>query len=255
MMPHYQTEKNGLKTVLAAIGLLGCIGLLNACTEVVVPGAMAGGGEVYRYTTSNIAKETVLGDERKVTAAARRALTQMDMRVHSITPYTDETVILASTPELEINIKIVPVTANTTQVIVDAKEDHIIKKDKATADAILGQIRQVLARKDAIDDLFSKVYVKNNCKHRIYVAMRFLTAENEPEHWTTRGWFALEAGQKKHLADTSNRFVYFYAETRLKDQMYWGGNEFYWFEGHRFGFFKADLGNESGDITQSFGCD
>ena len=59
-MPHYQTEKNVFKTVLAAIGLLSWLGLLNGCTEVVVPGAMAGGGGYYRYTTSNIAKETVL---------------------------------------------------------------------------------------------------------------------------------------------------------------------------------------------------
>jgi len=254
MMPHYLTDKNVFQIVLAVIGLLICIGLLGGCTEVVVPGAMAGGGEYYRYTTSNIAKETVMGDEREVTAAARSALTHMDVRVHSVTPYTDETIILASTPELEINIKVVPVTSKTTQVIVDAKEDHIIKKDKATADAILAQIRQALADEDSADDVFTKVFVKNNCKHRIYVAVRFLTAKNEPEHWATRGWFSLNAGQKKHIADTRNRFIYFYAETRLKDQMYWGGNDFHWFEGQRFGFFKADFGHESGDITQSFGC-
>ena len=254
-MPHYKTDTNGFKTVLAVIGLLWVGGLLAGCTEVVVPGAMAGGGEYYRYTTSNIAKATLMGDEREVRAAARKALTRMDVRVHSVTPYTDETVILASTSELDISIKIVPVTSSTTQVIVDAKEDHIIKKDKATADAILAQIRQALAGKDSAEDLFSKVFVKNNCKQRIYVAVRFLTAKNEPEHWATRGWFALNAGQKKHIADTRNRFVYFYAETRLKDQMYWGGDDFHWFEGQRFGFFKADFGHQTGDITQSFGCE
>ncbi len=253
-MPYLQTDNEEFKTVFTVIGLLSCIGLLGGCAEVVVPGTMAGGGEYYRYTTSNIAKETLMGDERDVTAAARRALMQMDIRLHSVTPYTDETIILASTAELEITIEIVPVTASTTQVIVDAKEDHIIKKDKATADAILAQIRLALARKDSTEDLFSKIFVKNNCKHRIYIAVRFLTAKNEPEHWTTRGWFALGAGQKKHIADTHNRFIYFYAETRLKDQMYWGGDDFHWFEGQRFGFFKADFGHESGDITQSFSC-
>ncbi|MGD9122525.1 MAG: hypothetical protein PVG59_17745 [Desulfobacterales bacterium] len=60
-MPRDRTEKNVFKIVLASIGLLGSIGLLNGCTEVVVPGAMAGGGEYYRYTTSNIAKETLMG--------------------------------------------------------------------------------------------------------------------------------------------------------------------------------------------------
>ena len=254
-MPDHRIEKGVFNVVLTVIGLMGCLGLVSACTEVVVPGAMTGGGELYRYTTSNVAKETVMGDERDVTEAARSALTQMDIRIHSVTPYTDETLILASTDELEITIKVIPVTASTTKVIVDAKEDHIIKKDKATADAILSQIRKTLARKDSNEEEFSRVFVKNNCKHRIYVAVRFLSAKNEPEHWTTRGWFTLGAGQKKHVADTHNRFIYFYAETRLKDQIYWGGDEFHWFEGQRFGFFKADFGHESGDITQSFGCD
>ena len=75
---HYpETEKGIFKQVLAGIGLIGCIGLLVGCTEVVVPGTMAGGGEYYRYTTSNIAKETLMGDVRDVTAAARSALKKM----------------------------------------------------------------------------------------------------------------------------------------------------------------------------------
>ena len=116
---------------------MGCIWLLMGCAEVVVPGAMTGGGEYYRYTTSNIAKETLMGDVRDVTAAARSALPKMGIRLHSVTPYTDETVMFASTPE----------------------------------------------------------------------------------HWQTLGWFSLSADQKKHIADTHNRYIYFYAETRLQDQM------------------------------------
>jgi hypothetical protein len=30
---------------------------------------------------------------------------------------------------------------------------------------------------------------------------------------------------------------------------------FHWFEGKRFGFFKADFGNDSEDITPSFSWD
>ena len=106
---------------------MGCIWLLMGCAEVVVPGAMTGGGEYYRYTTSNIAKETLMGDVRDVTAAARSALPKMGIRLHSVTPYTDETVMFASTPE----------------------------------------------------------------------------------HWQTQGWFSLSADQKKHIADTHNRYIYF----------------------------------------------
>jgi len=244
-----------IKQAAAGIGLIGFMGLLIGCAEVVVPGAMAGGGEYYRYTTDNVAKETLMGDVRQVTAAARSALKKMDIRLHSVDPYTDETVMNASTAELDISIKVVAVTTNTTRVIVDAKEDHIIKKDKATADEVLSQIRIALAGKDIQAELYSKVFAKNNCRGPIYVAVRYLAGKNEPEHWQTRGWFKLAAGQKKHIVDTHNRYLYFYAETRLQDKIYWGGEEFHWFEGERFGFFKADIGDTSQDVTQSFKCD
>jgi hypothetical protein len=244
-----------IKQVVIGIGLMGFLGLLIGCAEVVVPGTMAGGGEYYRYTTGNVAKGTLMGDVRQVTTATQRALKRMGIRLHSVDPYTDETVMSASTVGLEITIQIIAVTSATTQVIVDAKEDHIIKKDKATADEILSQIRIALARKDSQEELYSKVFVKNNCSRPIYVAVRYLTGKNEPEHWQTRGWFKLASGQKKHIVDTHNRYIYFYAETRLKDKFYWGGEDFHWFEGERFGFFKADIGNTSQDVTQSFKCD
>ena len=244
-----------IKQVAAGIGLIGFMGLLMGCTEVVVPGAMTGGGEYYRYTTDNVANETLMGDVRQVTAAARTALKKMDIRLHSVDPYTDETVMSASTAELDITIKLAAVTSSTTRVSVDAREDHIIKKDKPTADQILSQIRSALARKDSQEELYSKVFVKNNCRRPIYVAVRYLEGKNDPEHWATRGWFKLASGQKKHIVDTHNRFIYFYAETRLQDKIYWGGEEFHWFEGERFGFFKADIGDTSQDVTQSFKCD
>jgi hypothetical protein len=111
------------KFMAAGVGLMGCIWFPMGCAEVVVPGAMAGGGEYYRYTTSNIAKETLMGDVRDVTAAARSALDKMDIRLHSVTPYTDEIIMFASTPELDITINIAPISASTTQVIVDARAD------------------------------------------------------------------------------------------------------------------------------------
>ncbi len=253
-MPNSNSEKDALIRLIAAILMMVISGWALGCTEVVVPGALIGGGEYYHYTTDNIAKETLTGDVRAVTAAARSALRQMDVRLHSVTPYTDETIIRASTVELNITIKVIPVTASTSQVIVDAREDHIIIKDKATADEILSQIRLALASQDSSAEALSRVFIKNNCPHPVYVAVRFLAGKNEPAHWITRGWFVLSADQTQHIADTHNRFVYFYAETRLKDNLYWGGDNFHWFEGQRFGFFKADFGNETGDLTQTFSC-
>jgi hypothetical protein len=104
-----------IKQAAAGIGLIGFIGLLVGCTEVVVPGSMAGGGEYYRYTTSNVAKETLMGDVRQVTAAAKSALKKMDIRLHSVDPYTDETVMSASTAELDIVINIGNTSQDVTQ--------------------------------------------------------------------------------------------------------------------------------------------
>lgn len=56
----------------------------------------------------------------------------------------------------------------------------MIKIDRATADEILSQIRIALAGKNSPENVLSKVFVKNNCRHAIYVAVHFLTGNNEP---------------------------------------------------------------------------
>ena len=45
------------------------------------------------------------------------------------------------------------------------------------------------------------------------------------------------------------------AEVVLPGTMAGGGDDFHWFEGQRFGFFKADIGDTSQDVTQSFKCE
>jgi hypothetical protein len=184
------------KLMTAGIGLLGCLGLLSGCSKMMLPGAVAGGSEYYHYTSSNVARETLMGDVADLTVATKSALEQMDIGLQSVTPYTDKTVILATTAKLDITIDIVPITASSSQIIVDAREDHIITRDKATADEILSQIRLALARKDPAQDAFSMVFAKNDCRLPIYVAVRFLAGNNEPEHWQTWGWFLLAAGRR-----------------------------------------------------------
>ena len=66
----------------------------------------------------------------------------------------------------------------------------------------------------------------------------------------TRGWFNLDAGQKKYAADGHNRYVYFYGETRHAYQQIWAGDIYQWFEGKRYGFFKVDTGTKLVDFTQ-----
>jgi hypothetical protein len=238
----------------AVIGLIFCIRLLFGCTEVVVPGAMTGAGEYYRYTTTNVGKKTLMGDVDQITVAAKRALKRMDIRLHSVESEDDDTKMTASTEELDITINMTPITAATTKVTVNAVEDHVIK-DKATSAEILSQIQVELDRSPSPDNASPRVFVKNECNRDINVIVYYLAGKNEPETWQTRGWFNLAPGQKKYAANTHNRYIYFYGEARFEDKLVWTGDILQWFEGRRYGFFKVDMGTKLVDFTQSFNCD
>jgi len=45
------------------------------------------------------------------------------------------------------------------------------------------------------------------------------------------------------------------AEVMVSGSIAGGGEYYHWFEGKRFGFFKADFGNDPEGFTQSFSCD
>ena len=244
----------GINQTTATLGLICCIGLLCGCAEVVVPGAMTGAGEYYRYTTSNVGKKTLVGDVDRITTAARKALKKMDIRLHSVDRGDDETEIAASTEELDITISLTPITTTTTKVTVNAVKDHVIK-DKATAVEILSQIQVELDRNPPPYNAFPRVYVKNECNRPIEVIVYYLAGKNEPETWQTRGWFSLAPGQKKYAANTHNRYIYFYGEARFEDKLVWTGDVLQWFEGRRYGFFKVDMGTQLLNFTQSFNCD
>ena len=236
-----------------AMVLIGSILLLTSCAEVVVPGTFTGAGEYYRYTTTNVGKKTLMGNVSQVTAAAKQALGKMNIQLHTVTPGDSENEIEASTAELDITIKMEPITANTTKVTVNAVKDYVIK-DKATAAEILSQIQVELDRSPMPDGNFPKVFVENECKHSIDVIVYYLAGKDEPQSWQTRGWFRLTAGQKKYVAHTHNRYIYFYGEAQLEENLAWSGDILQWFEGKRYGFFKVDMGTNLADFTQSFSC-
>jgi hypothetical protein len=243
-----------IKRLLTGIGLIGCIWIFAGCAEVVVPGTLAGGGEIYRYTTGNIAKRTYVSNVSQVTEAAHRALKKMDIQYHSTDPGVSETEMKASTDELEITISLTPVTATTTRVDVDAVKDRVFK-DKATAAEILYQIELELKRSSAEVDALPKVFARNDCLHAIDIVVYYLDGNNGPASWQTHGWFNIEPGQKKHVVDTHNRYIYFYGEMRSENKVIWTGNYPHWFEGKYFNFFKVDMGTHLVDFTQAFSCD
>ena len=243
-----------IKRALTGIGLLVWIWLFAGCAEVVVPGTLAGGGEVYRYTTGNIAKRTFVSNVDQITKATRRALRKMNIQYLSTSPGFSETELKAETEELDITISMTPITAATTRVDVDAVKDRVFK-DKATAAEILFQIELELKQGSASGNDFPRVFVKNDCQGAIDIVVYYLDGVNGPAAWQSRGWFSVEPGQKKYVADTKNRYIYFYGETRSTSKRIWTGNYPQWFEGKYYDFFKVDMGTRLVDYTQAFSCD
>jgi len=247
-------EMAAIKNALAAIAAAGCVWLMVGCAEVLVPGTLAGGGEAYRYTTANVAKKTFMGDVRQVTAATRQALGKMGIELQSISTEDAETKITAATSELDITVEMKPITAHTTKVSVNAVEDYVLK-DRATAVEILDQIELALDDNASAEVNAPRVFVRNQCRHPIEVIVYYLAGQNGPASWQARGWFSLDPGQKKYVADTQNRYIYFYGETPLNHKVTWTGEMLHWFEGKRYPFFKVDMGAAMNDFTQSFTCE
>jgi hypothetical protein len=251
--PAKDTLMDSIKQALAGIGLCGLFWLMAGCAEVVVPGALTGAGEAYRYNTSNVVKKTLMGDVGRVKAATKSALKEMDVHFHTVTVEDDETEVKASTTELDITITITPITSATTKVKVNAVEDHVFK-DKATAAQILAQIESELNRKPLPENNFPKVFIKNDCDRAVDVIVYYLDGKNGPATWQTRGWFSVDPEKIKHVIDTHNRYIYLYGESPTGKKKVWTGDLPQWFEGERYKFFKVDMGTNLEDFTYSFHC-
>jgi hypothetical protein len=226
---------------------------LNGCIAVAVPVTLAGAGEYYRYTTTHVAQDTVIGNVDQAATAGKSALKKMNIRLASIRRGRDLTTIRAATPALDITIDIEPVTDRTTKIKVDAARDRV-RKDKSTAAAILSQIRSELNRIYGLEQPRYRLFAENTCRLPIRVVARYQSGNGDNDSWQTHGWVLLNPGQKKHIADTRDRCVYLYGETLETGHTYWRGRHLHRFEDKRYGFFKLDMGAVLTDFTQSFSC-
>jgi len=242
------------ETTVAWAGLAVCLVCLTACAELVIPGTLAGAGEYYRYTTGNVARKTMMGSVREVSAATQRALKKMSIRFQPVYSSGGDSFISASTAELDIRIRLQAVTPKTTKVIIDAAKGEVVK-DKATAEEIMTQIAAELNSVEADNQVGSRIFVKNNCTQPIEVAVYYLAGNPSSETWKTEGWFALSPGESRHVVDTQAQTVYFHGKTATDDQACWEGGHFHYLRGSRLGFFRVELGASPVDFTQSFGCD
>ena len=62
------------------------------------------------------------------------------------------------------------------------------------------------------------VHFINGHSRRVQLAICFYQpnpCSQYGEPWGTRGWWILEPGQSKYVADTNNRYFYYYAESLL----------------------------------------
>ena len=243
-----------LKSGLIGFGLIGIIWLQAGCAQLVVPGTVAGAGELYRYSTENVAKQTFVADIMQTTDAARSALEKM--KIEWVTTESNEagTVLYGEAPEMDITLQIQPVTETVTRVRIDTQKGQWAK-DKATANEILSQIGKILETEIASRNLFSTLYVKNECNRSIKVAVYYLPGSEGSRAWGARGWFFIAPGMRKQIAETENRNIYLYAESRSGKTYRWSGDEFQFFKGKPYGFFKIDMGPEIIEFTQTLTCD
>ena len=244
----------GLKSGIVGIGMIGIIWLQAGCAQLVVPGTVAGAGELYRYSTGNVAKKTFVGDVKQVIDASTLALEKMGIELIETESKGEETILYAETPEMEITIQLQPVTSTATRVTIDTKKWQWAK-DKATANEILSQIGLILETGIESQKRLSRVYVKNECDRSIKVAIYYLAGPEGSQAWGARGWFFITSGTRKQIAETDNRYVYLYAESSSGKKFRWTGDEFQIFKGKPYGFFKIDMGQKLIDFTQTLTCD
>lgn len=111
-----------------------------------------------------------------------------------------------------------------------------------------------------------KVNIKNGCSKPIWVAVHFKNYDKDPNgssclgggthcvnKWITRGWWRLNPGQSKYIADTRNRIIYFSAHTQDRKET-WGSDHTWSVRGVSEKFFKATMTNSFSDWTQRFTC-
>jgi len=245
--------KTLLKGYGALIGILALMLWQSGCAQVLVPGTIAGAGELYRYSTGNIAQQTLVGNPDQVISATQKALKKMNIELTGIDRSDTEAVVSAETAELRIRIELQPVTPTVTRVAVNAAKNHVVK-DKATASEILSQIELAMRNSKPPTGHHTRVFIKNGCGRVIRVAVYFQPETEEKKAWQVGGWFSLDPGQRKHAVNTQNRFVYFYAELVSGDRYFWSGKFYRAFKGKDYRFFEVDMGERWIDFTQTFNC-
>lgn len=109
---------------------------------------------------------------------------------------------------------------------------------------------------------YYRVFIKNNGNRTIRVAISYkplpcndcsYVGGHRPPAWNDRGWWTLSPGGQAYIADTQNRYVYFYAETVSGPRLVWSGDNCNnVVRGRRLCMFQTNMGGSFVDYTQGF---
>jgi uncharacterized membrane protein len=65
-----------------------------------------------------------------------------------------------------------------------------------------------------------QIHFQNGYSSRVYVAIALYNTSCQPP-WDSQGWWTIDPGNTVYVANTCNRYLYFYAEA--VDGAYWAG--------------------------------
>jgi uncharacterized membrane protein len=150
--------------------------------------------------------------------------------------------------------------AGCTEVIVPgaftgAGEAYRYSTSNVVKKTLMGDVDQTkTATRKALKKMKVHFHSMKTEDNEIDVIIYYLDGKNGPTTWQTRGWFRVDPGQKKHVVDTHNRYIYLHGKAASVKKKVWTGDLSQWFEGKRYKFFKVDMGTSLNDFTYAFSC-
>ena len=122
-----------------ACALLICMCMAPAgCVELITLGALTGAGEYVRYQMATEAERTMMGSLKRISKYTVNTLVKMKFHIQEMIEEDENTRILATANDLNVNVRLDCITENTVKVSVNASKQFF--KDRATAEEIIEQI-------------------------------------------------------------------------------------------------------------------